>query len=398
MAVGEVFKGEVHPIAGVRLAAIESGIRYKNRLDLVLVEIEAGATVAGVFTQNAFCAAPVKVARKNLHDTDSRYFLINTGNANAGTGEQGALDALRCCQSVADIARVDIREVLPFSTGVIGERLPVEKIVEGIPLAFTSLDESSWEKAARGIMTTDTRPKLVSRRIDVEGESVSITGIAKGAGMIKPNMATMLAYVFTDAAIPRKQLKEILGRASDKSFNRITVDGDTSTNDCCMLVATGKSSVAVNAEIESAILGVFQELAVALIKDAEGASKFITVHVEQGANSKECLAVAYAVAESPLVKTALFASDPNWGRILAAVGRAGLENLDIKAIEIRLGEVQLVSGGEVSASYTEALGQREMDRDEITLTICLGRGDSVETVWTSDLSLDYIRINADYRS
>lgn len=398
MAVGEAFKGEIHPVAGVRLAAIESGIRYKNRLDLVLVEIEAGATVAGVFTQNAFCAAPVSVARENLDSTDSRYFLINTGNANAGTGEQGVLDALRCCQSVADIARIDIREVLPFSTGVIGERLPVEKIVAGIPDAFTSLEKSGWEKAARGIMTTDTRPKLVSRRIDVEGKSVSITGIAKGAGMIKPNMATMLAYVFTDAAIPRKQLQEILRRASDKSFNRITVDGDTSTNDCCMLVATGKSSVTVNAGIESAIEGVFQDLAVALIKDAEGASKFITVQVEQGANSKECLAVAYAVAESPLVKTALFASDPNWGRILAAVGRAGLQDLDIKAIEIRLGEVQLVSGGEVSASYTEALGQREMDRDEITLTISLGRGDSVETVWTSDLSLDYIRINADYRS
>jgi glutamate N-acetyltransferase/amino-acid N-acetyltransferase len=293
---------------------------------------------------------------------------------------------------------VEISEVLPFSTGVIGERLPVEKIIAGIPDAFTSLDESAWEQAARGIMTTDTRPKLVSRKIDVEGKSVSITGIAKGAGMIKPNMATMLAYVCTDAAIPRQQLQDIVRRASDKSFNRITVDGDTSTNDCCMLVATGKSSVAVNAGIESALLEVFQELATALIKDAEGATKFITVNIEQGATSKECLAVAYAVAESPLVKTALFASDPNWGRILAAVGRAGLEDLDIKAIEIRLGEVLLVSGGQVDASYTEELGQREMDRDEITLTISLGRGETAETVWTSDLSHDYIRINADYRS
>lgn len=398
MAVGETFKGDIHPIPGVRLAAVESGIRYRNRLDLVMVEIAAGASVAGVFTQNAFCAAPVSVARKNLDVRDSRYFLINTGNANAGTGEQGALDALRCCQSLADIASVDISEVLPFSTGVIGERLPVEKIIAGIPDAFTSLDESAWEQAARGIMTTDTRPKLVSRKIDVEGKSVSITGIAKGAGMIKPNMATMLAYVCTDAAIPRQQLQDIVRRASDKSFNRITVDGDTSTNDCCMLVATGKSSVAVNAGIESALLEVFQELATALIKDAEGATKFITVNIEQGATSKECLAVAYAVAESPLVKTALFASDPNWGRILAAVGRAGLEDLDIKAIEIRLGEVLLVSGGQVDASYTEELGQREMDRDEITLTISLGRGETAETVWTSDLSHDYIRINADYRS
>lgn len=398
MAVGETFKGDIHPIPGVRLAAVESGIRYRNRLDLVLIEIAAGGSVAGVFTQNAFCAAPVSVARKNLDARDSRYFLINTGNANAGTGEQGALDALRCCQSLADIASVDISEVLPFSTGVIGERLPVEKIIAGIPDAFTSLDESAWEQAARGIMTTDTRPKLVSRRIDVEGKSVSITGIAKGAGMIKPNMATMLAYVCTDAAIPRQQLQDIVRRASNKSFNRITVDGDTSTNDCCMLVATGKSSVAVNAGIESALLEVFQELAIALIKDAEGATKFITVNIEQGATSKECLAVAYAVAESPLVKTALFASDPNWGRILAAVGRAGLEDLDIKAIEIRLGEVLLVSGGQVDASYTEELGQREMDRDEITLTISLGRGETAETVWTSDLSHDYIRINADYRS
>lgn len=398
MAVGETFKGDIHPIPGVRLAAVESGIRYRNRLDLVLIEIAVGSSVAGVFTQNAFCAAPVSVARKNLDARDSRYFLINTGNANAGTGEQGALDALRCCQSLADIASVDISEVLPFSTGVIGERLPVEKIIAGIPDAFTSLDESAWEQAARGIMTTDTRPKLVSRQIDVEGKSVSITGIAKGAGMIKPNMATMLAYVCTDAAIPRQQLQDIVRRASDKSFNRITVDGDTSTNDCCMLVATGKSSVAVNAAIESALLEVFQELAIALIKDAEGATKFITVNIEQGATSKECLAVAYAVAESPLVKTALFASDPNWGRILAAVGRAGLEDLDIKAIEIRLGEVLLVSGGQVDASYTEELGQREMDRDEITLTISLGRGETAETVWTSDLSHDYIRINADYRS
>lgn len=398
MAVGETFKGDIHPIPGVRLAAVESGIRYRNRLDLVLIEIAAGGSVAGVFTQNAFCAAPVSVARKNLDARDSRYFLINTGNANAGTGEQGALDALRCCQSLADIASVDISEVLPFSTGVIGERLPVEKIIAGIPDAFTSLDESAWEQAARGIMTTDTRPKLVSRKIDVEGKSVSITGIAKGAGMIKPNMATMLAYVCTDAAIPRQQLQDIVRRASNKSFNRITVDGDTSTNDCCMLVATGKSSVAVNAGIESALLEVFQELAIALIKDAEGATKFITVNIEQGATSKECLAVAYAVAESPLVKTALFASDPNWGRILAAVGRAGLEGLDIKAIEIRLGEVLLVSGGQVDASYTEELGQREMDRDEITLTISLGRGETAETVWTSDLSHDYIRINADYRS
>ena len=398
MAVGEGFTGEVHPVAGVRLAAVESGIRYQNRLDLVLIEIEAGASVAGVFTQNAFCAAPVSVARENLGSKASRYFLINTGNANAGTGEQGLLDALRCCQSLADIARVDVREVLPFSTGVIGERLPVEKIIAGIPDAFTSLDESAWHNAAKGIMTTDTRPKLVSRKLTVEGKTVSITGMAKGAGMLKPNMATMLAYVFTDAAIPQQQVQDIVRRASDRSFNRITVDGDTSTNDCCMLVATGKSEVPVNPDVESALVEVFQELAVALIKDAEGASKFVTVHVAQGGSTEECLAVAYAVAESPLVKTAIFASDPNWGRVLAAVGRAGLDNLDISAVEIRLGEVLLVTGGEVAGSYREELGQLEMDKDEISLTISLGRGEVSETVWTSDLSHDYIRINAEYRS
>ena len=398
MAVGEAFAGEVHPVAGIRLAAVKSGIRYQDRLDLVLIEIEAGASVAGVFTQNAFCAAPVTVARDNLGKKASRYFLINTGNANAGTGEQGILDALRCCQSMADLARVDRYEVLPFSTGVIGERLPVEKIVAGIPDAFTALDESAWPEAAKGIMTTDTRPKIASRKIAIGGETVSITGIAKGAGMIKPNMATMLAYVFTDAAIPQQQLQELVQRAADRSFNRITVDGDTSTNDCCMLVATGKSAVAHTEELESALLEVFQELAIGLIKDAEGASKFVTVNVEQGANTSECLAVAYAVAESPLVKTALFASDPNWGRILAAVGRAGLESLDISSVEIKLGDVLLVTGGGLADSYREELGQGEMDKDEISLTISLGRGEIAETVWTSDLSQDYVRINADYRS
>lgn len=404
MAVGKDNPGQIHPVAGIRLAAVKSGIRYQDRLDLVLIEIDPAANVAGVFTQNAFCAAPVTIAKDNLTNTNSRYFLVNTGNANAGTGESGKTDALRCCQSLADLGKVSLKEVLPFSTGVIGEKLPVEKIVAGIPNAFTSLDENSWHEAALGIMTTDTRPKLASRQLSIGGKTIHVTGIAKGAGMIKPNMATMLAYVFTDAEITGERLQELLQAAVDISFNRITVDGDTSTNDCAMLVATGKSGVNVTTgheagtQVEEAIYGVFQELAIGLIKDAEGASKFLTIHVEQGRDKTECLEVAYTVAESPLVKTALFASDPNWGRILAAVGRAGVEDLDITTVEIKLGELSIASNGGVSSSYTEELGQSEMDKQEIELTISLGRGESAETVWTSDLSHDYVRINAEYRT
>ncbi len=404
MAVGTDSPEQIHPVAGIRLAAVEAGIRYQDRLDLVLIEIDAAANVAGVFTQNAFCAAPVSVAKDNLANTNSRFFLVNTGNANAGTGETGKTDVLRCCQSLADLGQVSLKEVLPFSTGVIGEKLPVEKIVAGIPNAFTSLDENSWRDAASGIMTTDTRPKLASRQLSINGESVHVTGIAKGAGMIKPNMATMLAYVFTDAEIARDRLQELLQAAVDVSFNRITVDGDTSTNDCAMLVATGRSGVnnaaghETSTQIEDAIYEVFQELAIGLIKDAEGASKFLTINVEQGRDKTECLDVAYTVAESPLVKTALFASDPNWGRILAAVGRAGVQDMDIAAVEIKLGEVSVASNGGLSPSYTEEQGQNEMDKQEIELTISLGRGESSETVWTSDLSHDYVRINAEYRT
>lgn len=404
MAVGIEQQNDIHPVNGVRLAAVKSGIRYADRLDLVLVEIDAGSRVAGVFTQNAFCAAPVTVAKDNLKKNNSRYFLINTGNANAGTGEEGKTDALRCCQTLAELGKVSLQEILPFSTGVIGEKLPVEKIVAGIPNAFTTLKETNWREAALGIMTTDTRPKVASRQLAVNGKTVNVTGIAKGAGMIKPNMATMLAYVFTDASVPQDRLQQLLQAAADVSFNRITVDGDTSTNDCAMLVATGKSGVELTStdnsesDLENAIYGVFQELAIGLIKDAEGASKFLTVNIEQGRDKEECLKVAYTVAESPLVKTALFASDPNWGRILAAVGRAGIEDLDISRVELKLGEVTIASNGGVAPTYTESLGQREMDKDEIELSIVLGRGQSYETVWTSDLSHDYVRINAEYRT
>lgn len=394
-----------YEVAGVRLAAVASNIRYADRLDLVLIEIAQGATVAGVFTQNAFCAAPVLLARKHLQATTSRYFLINTGNANAGTGAAGRDDALRCCQTLAQLTEEQASSVLPFSTGVIGEVLPVDKIESGLPEVITKLSASNWLQAATGILTTDTRPKLASTRIELDGKSVTITGMAKGSGMIKPDMATMLAFVFTDAQIHRELLEQKLAEAVSHSFNRITVDGDTSTNDSCMLVATGHSQVQIgagnkslNEEFDRALRHIFQELATGLIRDAEGATKFITINVRQGASSEECLQVAYTVAESPLVKTAFFASDPNWGRILAAIGRSGLKDLALDAIAITLGDVALISHGELDPNYAEDKAQIEMDKQEITIEIKLARGRCSETVWTSDLSHGYIKINAEYRT
>lgn len=401
MVVGEQRSIEVHPVTGIRMAAVASNIRYADRLDLVLIEIAERSTVAGVYTQNAFCAAPVKIAKQHSQKKSCRSFLINTGNANAGTGEAGVVAALRCCQAVADIAGLKLAEVLPFSTGVIGEELPADKIVLGIPDAYTNLSESNWHQAAQGIMTTDTRPKLASVQVEIEGKLVTITGIAKGSGMIKPNMATMLGFVFTDAKIDRSALSSLLTNAVNLSFNRVTVDGDTSTNDCCMLVATGASQLEIHADnrlFAEALNLVFTELATGLIKDAEGATKFITIKVNQGASIDECLRVAYTVAESPLVKIAFFASDPNWGRILAAVGRVEMENLDLERVSIFLGDTQLVCNGELDEHYTEERGQIEMDQDEITVEINLARGNCSETVWTSDLSHDYIRINAEYRT
>ncbi len=391
-------------VDGVRLSAVASGVRYADRLDLVLIEIPKNASVAGVFTQNAFCAAPVQIARQHLRVNTPRYFLINTGNANAGTGEAGLLDALRCCQSMADIACVKPEQILPFSTGVIGEPLPVDPILLGIPCAFSGLKEGSWFDAATGIMTTDTQPKLASKTVEISGREVAISGIAKGAGMIKPNMATMLAFVFTDLGIDQSDLNGLLQESVSQSFNRITVDGDTSTNDACMLVATGKLDNystfedAERATFQQALTDVCRELAMAIIKDAEGGTKFVTVRVENGLDQQECLAVAYTIAESPLVKTALYAADPNWGRILAAVGRAGVKDFDLSALTIYLGDVCLVAAGELAPDYTEARGQAQMDEDEINISIDLGRGSHAETVWTSDLSLDYVRINADYRT
>ena len=392
-------------VEGVRSAAIESGIRYASRLDLVLFELAEKTKTAGVFTLNAFCAAPVMVARRHIAAMSPRYLLINTGNANAGTGVQGERDAIACCEAVARECGVNAEQVLPFSTGVIGELLPVDKIVGALPAAHKALAVDQIAAAARGIMTTDTRPKMVSRQVMVEGHQVTISGIAKGSGMIKPNMATMLSYIFTDARLTQSTLDRLLREQVARSFNRITVDGDTSTNDCCLLSATGCSAAPVEAEsgqchavFEEALADIFRELAVELIKDAEGATKFVTVTVTGGRDSGECLQVGYAVAESPLVKTALFASDPNWGRILAAIGRAGLDSLDINAVEVWLGNTRIVENGCRDAHYTEEAGQAEMDRNEITISISLARGDFSEKIFTADLSYDYVRINADYRS
>lgn len=405
MAVGEGFKGEIYPVKGIRLAAVASHVRYANRLDLVLVELNEQATTVGVFTQNRFCAPPVKLALEHLNAANSRYFLINTGNANAGTGASGMQAAKECCQALADITQLPSASVLPFSTGVIGEPLPVAKIVSGLPHAHAALSADNWQIAARGIMTTDTRPKLVSERIDIAGESITITGFAKGAGMLKPNMATMLSFVFTDARVAAPLLQKLLNFAVNQSFNRLTVDGDTSTNDSCMLVATGCSGVQIAADkslelqqFTAALNRVFQTLAIEVVKDAEGASKFITIEVLQGRTSEECLRVAYAIAESPLVKTAFFASDPNWGRILAAIGRSGLDDLDIDKVSVFLGSSQIVANGCRFPGYTEAQGQAVMKESAITVRVELARGSIQETVWTSDLSHDYVRINAEYRS
>lgn len=407
MATGTGDFGVLSAIDGIRLASVEAGVRYKNRRDVVMMEIAPGSTVAGVYTLNAFCAAPVKVARQHLSENQGqcRYWLINTGNANAGTGKQGKVDALSCCEALAELTDCKPSEVLPFSTGVIGERLPADRIVAALPKAIESLAGDNWLSAAKGILTTDTRPKGQSRTLQLNGQSVTITGISKGAGMIKPNMATMLAYVATDLQVDYEALQAMLSDAVSQSFNRITVDGDTSTNDCCMLAATGRSGVAFaelsdneQSEFRVALNELLQSLAIQIIEDAEGACKFVTIDVIGGVTSEECLQVAYAVAESPLVKTALTASDPNWGRILAAVGRAGVDDLDVDKVSVSLDAVPLVERGQLSAQYSEEKGQAVMNQEAITITIDLGRGDRKERVWTSDLSEEYVRINASYRS
>ena len=405
MAVGKGGLPKFHAIEGVRLGVAKSGIKYADRKDLVIFELAEGSACAGVFTKNSFCAAPVVLSKENLAANSPRYLLINTGNANAGTGAQGMKDALECCQALSDLANVPSNAILPFSTGVIGEALPVKAIVAGLPDALSALNESAWDDAAEGIMTTDTRPKGASKVVNVAGHKVSVSGISKGAGMIMPNMATMLGFVATDANIDQVLLQEILTECTDHSFNRITIDGDTSTNDSCILVATGKSTApklergsSELAQFRDQLKDLFLELAQAIVRDGEGATKFVSVVVESALNQQEALDVAYTVAHSPLVKTALFACDPNWGRILAAVGRAGLNDLDLEAITIHLDEVCIVSKGGRDPEYTEARGQEVMNREEIAIRIQLGRGDISETIWTTDLSHDYVTINAEYRT
>lgn len=393
-------------IEGVRLNAISAGIKNNGDDDLVLIELPSTAKVAGIFTQNAYCAAPVTLCKSHLNQSSAiRYLLINSGNANACTGKEGFAAALGSCQSLAAEVSVEPERVLPFSTGVIGECLPVKKIENIMKPLVANVSEEQWEAAAKGIMTTDTCPKGASVRIYLDGETLVVNGIAKGSGMIKPNMATMLAFVFTNAIIEEPLLNTLLQEAADQSFNRITVDGDTSTNDSAILVATASSGILVDSDrspnylqVKQAIDQVFQNLAKSIIRDGEGATKFVTVRVEQGKSTNECLQVAYSVAQSPLVKTALFASDPNWGRIVAAIGYAGVADLNVDAVQVYLGDVLLVEQGGRAQSYTEEDGQRVMDQDDIIIRICLGRGEASETVWTTDLSHEYIRINAEYRS
>ncbi len=403
MAVGLHQPDQLLAVPGIKLAAGHCGIKKdKNIDDLVLIELEGGSSVSAVFTTNKFCAAPVTVARQHLHGQHTpRYLLINSGNANAGTGLAGEENALKSCQAVADIGKVNVEAVLPFSTGVIGEPLAVDKIAQALPQMFDHLDENNWLAAAKGIMTTDTLPKAVSRRVDINGQPVTITGISKGSGMIKPEMATMLAYIATDAVIADELLSSLLKRAVDLSFNAITVDGDTSTNDACVLMASGKSGVQIdsqNHEFIQALNEVFTLLAQAIIRDGEGATKFVEVKIEHAASMKDANNLAYTIAHSPLVKTALFASDANWGRILAAIGRAPLEQLDIDSVDLYLGDVCLIENGLPHPDYNEQRGQTEMRKQDITIRVNLHLGEFSTTVWTTDLSYDYIKINAEYRS
>ena len=395
-------------VPGVRLGVAEAGVRKANRKDLTTLLLDPGSQVAGVFTRNRFCAAPVQICKDHLERSGGaiRALVINTGIANAGTGETGLVAARSTCDAMAGLLAVASTAVLPFSTGVIMEQLPVERIVKALPMAVADARPAAWADAAKAIMTTDTLPKAFSRRIDVGGVPVTITGMSKGAGMIRPNMATMLGYVATDARIDPTLLAGLVARVADESFNAITVDGDTSTNDSFILIATGQAphpaiSDAASAEYAQLYAGlrdVAQHLAHSIVRDAEGATKFITIRVEGGRSVDECRKVAYAIGHSPLVKTAFFASDPNLGRILAAVGYAGIDDLDQGLIELHLDDVHVATKGGRHPGYLEAEGSRVMAQSEITVRVGLGRGKAVATVWTCDLSHDYVSINADYRS
>ena len=406
MAVGDVTMPQMHVVQGVKIGSAEAYVRYPNRRDLVVFEFAQGTNVAGVFTQNAFCAAPVRVSKTHLAQANPRFLVINTGNANAGTGKLGLENAQQTCVKLAELAGVQEFEVLPFSTGVIGEQLPMERVLSGIQPALDSLNENAWVDAATGIMTTDTTPKGASEQFELNGVTYTMTGISKGAGMIRPNMATMLSFVTTDAPISRELVQLMLKTSVEQSFNRITIDGDTSTNDSCIFAATGAAGGDEISEVGDArysivleiLSRVMKRLAQLIVRDGEGATKFITVAVEGGANTQECCDIAYSIAHSPLVKTAIFASDPNWGRILCAIGYAGLDNLDVEKVQVWLDDVQICKNGGAAEDYTEEAGARVMSQAEMTIRVDLGRGQATDTVYTCDLSYDYVKINADYRS
>ena len=393
-------------VAGVQLGVAQAGIKKADHDDLVVIALAPGTRTSALFTQNTFRAAPVQLAEAHLAvvEAQPRYLLINTGNANAGTGEAGIAAAADCCEALAQLTETDATQVLPFSTGVIGELLSAEQICAALPAALNDLTDEGWECAAGAILTTDTRAKLRSIEVELDGQRCAITGIAKGAGMICPNMATMLAFVATDAGIDAPLLNDLLSAAVQASFNRITVDGDTSTNDAVTLSATGQSDIEITAGSEyaehfaQALTTLMIELAQDIVRDGEGASKFVEIRVTGGESEEACDQVARTVAHSPLVKTALFASDPNWGRILAAIGRAGLEDLDTDAVSIHLNGVLIAEHGARAGSYTEEKGQEAMASGDLLIDIALNRGDAAAVIWTTDLSYDYVRINAEYRT
>jgi glutamate N-acetyltransferase/amino-acid N-acetyltransferase len=400
---------DLKPVNGIELGFAEGGIKKPNRKDVLVMKLAEGATVAGVFTKNRFCAAPVQVSKANLAAVAGgkpiRALVVNTGNANAGTGEPGLANAQATCAEVARLMGLDAQQVLPFSTGVILEPLPVQKIVAALPNAIANLTQDNWFNAAEAIMTTDTQPKAASRTVTINGHQVTMTGISKGAGMIKPNMATMLGYLAFDAKVAQPVLDELVRYAADRSFNSITIDGDTSTNDSFILMATGAGTLQVDstdsaeyAALRDAVTDISRNLAQQIIRDGEGATKFITITVEQGRDLEECRRIAYSIAHSPLVKTAFFASDPNLGRILAAIGYAGVDDLDVTKLDLYLDDVWVAKAGGRNPDYKEEDGQRVMKKAEILVRVTLGRGDAEATVWTCDLSHDYVSINADYRS
>jgi glutamate N-acetyltransferase / amino-acid N-acetyltransferase len=397
---------QLHAVAGVQIGVTMAGVRKPNKRDLVVFKLAPGSSVAGVFTTNRFCAAPVQVCREHLLTGNIQALLINTGNANAGTGADGLARARRSCVALAALMGLQPQQVLPFSTGVIMETLPVDRIEAGLPAALAALQDRGWAEAAHGIMTTDTVPKAASRQLLLGGKTVTVTGISKGAGMIRPHMATMLGFIATDAALAPGLLQALVTHAANESFNRITIDGDTSTNDSLVLVATHQAGNSPVSSLESAdgqaltaaVVAVARELAQAIVRDGEGATKFITVQVQGGRDEAECKLAVYAIAHSPLVKTAFFASDPNLGRILAAVGYAGISDLDQSLIDMHLDDVHVVTHGGRHTAYSEADGQRVMKQSEITVRVHLHRGTAQTTVWTCDLSHDYVSINADYRS